>query len=340
MLAGIDGVADVVTVTGYSFLDGLAKSNSRLRHRHACCRSTSAPTRGRASSRRSRTAMRQGAAIRAAQVFAFNLPPIIGLGTGSGFEYQLLDLEGRDPADLAAVAGGLIVAANQDPRLGPTFTTFSAASPQLYLDLDRERLQALGVSVSDLFATLQGTLGSIYVNDFNLFGRTWQVHMQARRGRPRRGRRHRPHPRPQRHRRDGAGRRGRARRVRRRPAVDRPLQQLPLGDDERRPGARRRLRRGARRDGGDLGRDAAARLRLRVVRHRAAGARGRRPDHDRPRARARLRLPVPRRASTRAGRSRSRCCSRSPSASPARSPRCSLAGLCRSTSTPRSASSC
>jgi hydrophobic/amphiphilic exporter-1 (mainly G- bacteria), HAE1 family len=72
-----------------------------------------------------------------------------------------------------------MVAANQDPRLGPTFTTFSAGSPQLYLELDRERLQTLGVSVSDLFATLQGTLGQIYVNDFNLFGRTWQVNVQA-----------------------------------------------------------------------------------------------------------------------------------------------------------------
>ena len=151
--------------------------------------------------------MRQGAAIREAQVFAFNLPPIIGLGTGSGFEYQLLDLEGRDPIELAGVAGGLTVAANQDPRLGPTFTTFSAGSPQLYLDLDRERLQTLGVSVRDLFTTLQGTLGQIYVNDFNLFGRTWQVNIQAAEADRAVGRRHQPPARAQRLRRDGAGRR-------------------------------------------------------------------------------------------------------------------------------------
>ena len=78
------------------------------------------------------------------------------------------------------IEAGETVAAAQDPRLGPTFTTFSASTPQLYLDLDRERLQTLGVSVSDLFAALQGTLGSVYVNDFNLYGRTWQVRMQAR----------------------------------------------------------------------------------------------------------------------------------------------------------------
>ncbi len=178
MLGGIDGVKDTVGVTGFSFLDGLAKSNSgfvvvsmeTFEERTDPSKSVTTAI---------MTTMAQGAAIREAQVFAFNLPPIIGLGTGSGFEYQLLDLQGRSPADLAATAGGLMIAANQDPRLGPTFSTYSASSPQLYLNLDRDRLQALGVSVSDVFTTLQGTLGSYYVNDFNLFGRSWQVNMQA-----------------------------------------------------------------------------------------------------------------------------------------------------------------
>ena len=178
MLGGIDGVADVITVTGYSFLDGLAKSNS------AFAIVTMKPFAERTSAASSvdaaiATTMAKGTAVRGAQIFAFNLPPIMGLGTGSGFEYQLLDLQGRPPAELAATAGGLIVAANQNPLLGPTFTTYSASSPQLYLDLDRDRLQALGVSVSDLFNTLQGTLGSYYVNDFNLFGRSWKVNLQA-----------------------------------------------------------------------------------------------------------------------------------------------------------------
>ena len=179
MLGGIEGVEGVVSVTGFSFLDGLAKSSSGF------VIAAMKPFDERTTASSSvfaaiATAMEKGAAIRSAQVFAFNLPPIVGLGTGSGFEYQLLDMEGRSPADLASVAGGLIVAASQDPRLGPTFTTFSAGSPQLYLELDRERLQTLGVSVSDLFTTLQGTLGQIYVNDFNLYGRTWQVNVQAR----------------------------------------------------------------------------------------------------------------------------------------------------------------
>lgn len=178
MISGVEGVANVITVTGFSFLDNLAKSNSGF------AVVTLKPFAERTSPQTSVTSiieavMAKGAAIREAQVFAFNLPPIIGLGTGSGFEYQLLDLQGRPPAELAATAGGLVVAANQDPRLGPTFSTYSASSPQLYLELDRDRLQALGVSVSDVFATLQGTLGSYYVNDFNMFGRSWKVNMQA-----------------------------------------------------------------------------------------------------------------------------------------------------------------
>jgi hydrophobe/amphiphile efflux-1 (HAE1) family protein len=124
----------------------------------------------------------RGGAIREAQVFAFNLPPIIGLGTGSGFEFQVNDLEGRPPADLAEVAGGLQIAANQDPRLGRTFTTFSASAPQLFIEIDRERLQTLGVRVTDLFQAIQGVFGQIYVNDFNLFGRSWQVNLQATEG--------------------------------------------------------------------------------------------------------------------------------------------------------------
>lgn len=178
MLGEIEGVSNVITVTGYSFLDGLAKSSSGfavVTMKPFADRTTAAASVDAAVA----TAMAKGASIREAQVFAFNLPPIMGLGTGSGFEYQLLDLQGRSPAELAETARGLIIAANQNPLLGPTFTTYSASSPQLYLDLDRDRLQALGVSVSDLFATLQGTLGSFYINDFNLYGRSWRVTMQA-----------------------------------------------------------------------------------------------------------------------------------------------------------------
>jgi hydrophobe/amphiphile efflux-1 (HAE1) family protein len=117
--------------------------------------------------------------IRSANAFPFNLPPIIGLSTSGGFEYQLENLEGREPAEMASVMQGLIGAANQDKRLTRVFATFTASNPSVWLDIDREKAQALGLSIADVFNTLQTALGGFYVNDFNLFGRTWQVNLQA-----------------------------------------------------------------------------------------------------------------------------------------------------------------
>jgi hydrophobe/amphiphile efflux-1 (HAE1) family protein len=106
-------------------------------------------------------------------------PPIIGLGTGGGFTYVLEDLRGGDPKALAQAVRGLIVAANQDPQLSRVFSTFSATNPSIYLDIDRDKVQILGVQLSDVFQALQASLGGFYVNDVNLFGRRWQVNVQA-----------------------------------------------------------------------------------------------------------------------------------------------------------------
>ncbi|PJN96187.1 hydrophobe/amphiphile efflux-1 family RND transporter [Amaricoccus sp. HAR-UPW-R2A-40] len=175
----IPGVESVMSIGGYSFYDGLAKSNAGAII--ATLKPFSERTEpGQDAFAAIATANRLGYAVREAVIFAYNLPPIIGLGTGSGFEYQLLDREGRPPAELAATAKGLVVAANQDPRLAQVFTTYAADSPRVFLDVDRDRLQSLGVSVSDLFSALQGVLGSVYVNDFNIFGRAWRVTLQGR----------------------------------------------------------------------------------------------------------------------------------------------------------------
>ena len=117
--------------------------------------------------------------IRSALVFPFNLPPIIGLGTGAGFEYQLEALLGQDAADTGSVVQGLVAAANQDKLLTRVFSTFTATNPSLFLDIDRDKAQALGLSIQDVFTALQATLGGIYVNNFNLYGRTWQVNIQG-----------------------------------------------------------------------------------------------------------------------------------------------------------------
>ncbi len=118
-------------------------------------------------------------AIRSATIFPFNLPPIIGLSTGGGFEYQLQNLEGRDPVEMGGVLNGLLASANGDAKLNRVFSTFSPTTPTIFLDIDRDKAQAVGLSVLDVFTALQATLGGIYVNDFNLFGRTWQVNLQG-----------------------------------------------------------------------------------------------------------------------------------------------------------------
>jgi multidrug efflux pump subunit AcrB len=117
--------------------------------------------------------------IASANVFAFNLPPIMGLGNSSGFEFVVQTLGGAPPAEIAAVARGMMVSAQQVPQLAGVFTTYGASTPQINLKLDRERAQALGVSIADIFSALQTSMGGSYTNDFNLFGRTWQVKVQA-----------------------------------------------------------------------------------------------------------------------------------------------------------------
>jgi hydrophobe/amphiphile efflux-1 (HAE1) family protein len=169
---------NLMTVSGYSLVDGLALPNKAIvvvglkpfDQRTAASLSVfSALTEVNALFRQ----------IAAANVIAFNLPPIAGLGNAAGFELQLQTLSGATPEDLAAVSDGLVIAANQNPALANVYTTYGAETPQVYLKLDRERAETLGVSIDDIFSALQTTMGGAYVNDFNRFGRTWQVKVQA-----------------------------------------------------------------------------------------------------------------------------------------------------------------
>jgi hydrophobe/amphiphile efflux-1 (HAE1) family protein len=117
--------------------------------------------------------------IQGGTVVPLSPPPILGLGTGGGFTYVLQDLRGGDPKALAQVVRGLTVAATQNPQLTRVFSTFSATNPSVYLDIDRDKAQVLGVQLNDVFQALQASLGGYYVNDLNLFGRRWQVNIQA-----------------------------------------------------------------------------------------------------------------------------------------------------------------
>ncbi len=114
-----------------------------------------------------------------ARAIAFTPPPIRSLGNASGFELQLQDKRGGDPQELSTATRGFIFEANQHPHLQNVFSTFTAEVPQIELEIDRLQAKALGVPVSEIFDSLQAQLGSLYVNDFNKFGRVYRVIIQA-----------------------------------------------------------------------------------------------------------------------------------------------------------------
>ncbi|MDQ7782485.1 MAG: multidrug efflux RND transporter permease subunit [Desulfomonilaceae bacterium] len=112
-------------------------------------------------------------------VFPFTLPPVIGLGTGGGFEMQLLDKVNLGFPALEQVGMELAEAGNKQRDLSGVVATFRATYPNVFLDIDRTKALALKVPLESVFDTLQTSLGSAYVNDFSKFSRTWQVTVQA-----------------------------------------------------------------------------------------------------------------------------------------------------------------
>lgn len=114
-----------------------------------------------------------------AMIFAFPPPAIMGLGTAGGFELKLEDRAGTSLTELQQIADEMVRDGNAQSGLAALQTTFRAGVPQLYADIDREKAKSLGVPLGAIFGTLQASLGSSYVNDFNKFGRTWQVRVQA-----------------------------------------------------------------------------------------------------------------------------------------------------------------
>jgi HAE1 family hydrophobic/amphiphilic exporter-1 len=117
--------------------------------------------------------------VKDAMVFAFRPPPIQGLGTVGGFEMQVQDRGGTGLELLQQATLDLVGEGAKNPVLTGLNTTFRAGVPQIYVDVDRVKAKRQGIPLSVIFNTLQANLGSAYVNDFNLFGRTWKVYVQA-----------------------------------------------------------------------------------------------------------------------------------------------------------------
>jgi len=117
--------------------------------------------------------------ITQANIAAFNLPGIPGIGAVGGFDFRLQDYLSGDLDTFKHYADEVIKEANKDPRIAYAYTTFSSTYPMYDIKIDREKANALGVNMSDLFSTMQIYLGSVYVNDFTKFGKVFRVFVQA-----------------------------------------------------------------------------------------------------------------------------------------------------------------
>ncbi|UCF20296.1 MAG: efflux RND transporter permease subunit, partial [Gemmatimonadota bacterium] len=172
------GVQNVLTIGGFSLLNGIAGTNfgfSIVTLKHWNDR----PGLGLSLWGLLRRGQPQLAQIQEAIAFAFPPPPIQGLGAAGGFEMQLQDRGGLGLIQLETFANDLVAAGNASPTLTRMNQNFRANVPQLFAEVDRERVKSLGIPLQSVFNTLQANLGSAYVNDFNLFGRTWKVMVQA-----------------------------------------------------------------------------------------------------------------------------------------------------------------
>ncbi len=178
IFADTPGVADWISLGGFSMLDNTNVSNA------ATIFVVMEPWEDRTDPATSQAGIlahlqRAFAGVQEAIVFAFPPPAIPGLGVAGGFQMQMQDRGGVGLQTLAQLTGEMINDGNAQSSLARLNTTFRADVPQLFAEVDREKAKKLGISLGDVFGTLQAFLGSAYVNDFNRFGRTWQVKVQA-----------------------------------------------------------------------------------------------------------------------------------------------------------------
>lgn len=174
----VEGVRDVISVAGYSLLDGATATNAGI-----LIINLDDWSERTAPGLKQRDIFGQVAqaldAYQDAVALPFESPSIPGLGMAAGFEFMLQDRVGRSPRDMADTMNMLLDQTAQAPGIGHAYSTYLADVPQLYLDVDRVKAKNTGVRISDLFTTLQAQLGGLYVNDITLFGRKTPVTVQA-----------------------------------------------------------------------------------------------------------------------------------------------------------------
>ncbi|MEZ6045868.1 MAG: efflux RND transporter permease subunit [Planctomycetaceae bacterium] len=174
-----EGVAHTISITGYSMLSSSNLSNA------GTVIAVLAPFEEREGDKNLysmgilKSLMDKLGPMKSAKVVGFGPPPVDGVGSTGGFKLQIQDVSSRGGEALQSAVEQLGHAAREQKGIASAFTTTSINQPQLYLDIDREKAKRLGISLKDLFDTLQINLGSAYVNDFSNFGRNWQVIAQA-----------------------------------------------------------------------------------------------------------------------------------------------------------------
>ncbi len=169
-----ESVESIAIVAGYSLIDGGLASNSGV----AFIRLKDFDERSDPSQHSTVIAERMTGKLQKisnANFLALNPPAIPGIGTTGGFEMMVEALRGQEADDMASVMRGIIVKANQDEKLSSVYSTFDASTPQIRLDLDREKIYTLGLTVPEVFDALAGTLAGVYVNDITLFGKGYTV---------------------------------------------------------------------------------------------------------------------------------------------------------------------
>jgi len=179
ILQATPGVQIVGSISGLNFLTSAQQSNSAVEF--AILKPWSERPPSQSATNLVNQVRPKLLGIPEAIVLSFDPPSIPGLGATGGFEFQLEDLAGRGSVALNDAAQALIAEARKQPELNAhqLFTSFSTSTPQYQYDLDRNKAKLLGLNLPDVFNTLQIYLGSLYVNDFNLFGRTFRVTLQA-----------------------------------------------------------------------------------------------------------------------------------------------------------------
>ncbi len=178
ILINTPGVAHIVSIAGLNFLTSASDSNT------GAIFAVLEPWGKRKSYALSvfgiiESVRKEFAGIQGAIVVPFNAPPIQGLSSTGGFQFELEDRGSLGIPTLAKVTNEIIEKGNQRPELAGLFSSFTANVPGIYVELDRTKAKTQGIAISDIFDTLQAYLGALYVNDFNKFGRVYRVFIQA-----------------------------------------------------------------------------------------------------------------------------------------------------------------